>query len=284
MKTELKMLTPAMARDLLKRNTDNRPLRFGVVKDLLTAWSRGEWKVSHQGIAIGKSGKLLDGQHRLHFISELPEGTLVPINVSTDVDDSAFEAIDQGCRRTMSDIYGVSPGLAAVGRFFARIENGNQSAGLTNQYVRPFMEWAAPEFDALLAFCPTQRPVWSSAPVRAAAIYNIKRGHDADFVHLAYHSLVHSDIESMPHAVRVLTQQYMGGKIISARTIDTFCRALRAFDSKNTGRITKILIKDQTAITAEARTFITREMKKARAVPGQTVAKPAANSKRLKAA
>lgn len=284
MKTELRMLTPAKARELLKANTDNRTLRHLAVKELLTAWERGEWRVTHQGIAIAKSGRLLDGQHRLHFIAELPEGTQVPINVSTDVEENAFEAIDQGIRRSMADIYGVSSDLASVARFIARIANGNQSHGLTNQAVRPYLEWAAPEFDALVSFCPTKRPIWSSAPVRAAAIYQVKRGHDVDFVHIAYHSLVHADVENMPFAVRALTQQYMGGRIVSSRGVDIFCRAMRAFDSKQTGRITKILIKDQTALTADARLFILREMKKSPELAGLKVAKPRGNSSLRKAA
>lgn len=280
MKTEMKLLTPALARAMLKFNTKNRVLRHIAVKEFLGIWERGEWKATHQGIAFGKSGVLLDGQHRLHFIAQLPEGTLVPINVSTDADDDAFEAIDQQIRRTMGDIYSVSSDLAAVGRFFARIANGNQAHGLTPQFSRPFMEWVTPEFDALVAFCPTKRPIWSSAPVRAAAIYNIKRGHDVDFVHLAYHSLVHADIETMPQAVRVLTQQYMGGKIISSRSLDTFCRAMRAFDSRKSGRLTRIQINDQSAITAEVRSFI---LDKCPTQVAQATAKPIANPKRRSA-
>lgn len=277
MKTDLKMLTPAMAREMLKSNSDNRTIRHTAVKELLTAWQRGEWKVTHQGIAFAKSGRLLDGQHRLTFISELPEGTQVPINVSTGVDDEAFEAIDQNIRRTMADMYRISADLAAVARFYARIVNGTNQ-GLTPQYVRPFVEWVMPEFDALVTFCPTKKLVWSAAPVRAAAIYQVKSGHDVDFVHLAYHSLVHADIDNMPHAVRALTQQYMGGKLISGRSAETFCRALRAFDSKQTGRISKILVRDQLATVAEVRAFIIKQMKKSPRGGGQAVAKPSGNS------
>jgi hypothetical protein len=72
-------------------------------------------------------------------------------------------------------------------------------------------------------------------PVRAAAILNMKLGHDKDYVRLAYDSLIHSNISSMAAPVRVLAQQYMSGKIVSVRGFDLFCRAQRAFNSKDSG-------------------------------------------------
>lgn len=261
MKTEIVSVTPVMAREWLKHNVKNRKLRPGVVETLHHAWSRGEWKVTHQGIAFGKSGNLLDGQHRLTFISQLPDGASVPVNVTTNQDDSTFDAIDQGFRRTSSDVLGVSADLAAAGRFFARVYNGNQATGITVQFLAPFIEWITPEYEALISFCPMKKLVWGSAAVRAAAIYNMKTGHDQDFVKLAYHSLVHADFENMPHAVRALTQQYLSGKIVSARNFDLFCRCIRAFDSVQTGRISKILIRDQAATLEDVRAFLIQAMK-----------------------
>lgn len=279
MKTELRMVTPAVARSWLKHNTDNRPLRPNIVEGFHIAYSRGEWQPTHQGIAFAKNGRLLDGQHRLTFISQLPDGSTVPINVTTDLDESAFLAIDQGFRRTTSDVLGCSSQLAAVGRFMARIANSSASQGLSIQYVAPFIEWVTVEFEELQTFAPGNAPIWSSAAVRSAAIYQMKRGHDADFIKVSYHSLVNADIDSMPYAARALMQQRMSGRIVSARTLDLFCRALRAFDSKQTKKITSILVKDMSSTLDEVRSFILKETKKGPAVAEPTVAKPAVNSK-----
>jgi hypothetical protein len=272
METRLTLVTPAMAREWLERNTENRPLRPGVVDGFLSAYRRGEWKITHQGIAFAKSGRLLDGQHRLTFISELPDKTVVPMNVSVDLDEDAFDSIDQGFKRTVSDLYMVSGGLVAVGRFLCKIAVSERT-GITPQFLKPFIDWATPEYELLTSFCPTAARTWSSAAVRSAAILNMKMGHDKDFVRLAYDSLVHSNISAMPPNVRVLAQQHMSGKIISARSLDLFCRAQRAFNSKD-GDVSKILIKDLSAQIALNREYILRSMKKRPDSAGQSVAKP----------
>lgn len=273
METRLTLVTPKMAREWLDRNENNRPLRPGVVDGFLNAYRRGEWKITHQGVAFAKSGRLLDGQHRLTFISELPEGTTVPMNVSIDLDEDAFDCIDQGFKRTTSDLYGVSGGLVAVARFMVKISLPDRT-GITPQLVKPYLDWVTPEYELLVTFCPASARVWSTAPVRAAAILNLKLGHDKDFVRVAYDSLVRASIGSMPPAVRVLAQQYMSGKIASVRGFDLFCRAQRAFNSRDNLITSKIIVKDAAGQIAAAREFILRDMKKARAEAGESVAKP----------
>lgn len=279
MKTTLTLVTPSMARDWLALNTNNRKLRIGAVDEFRIAWERGEWKTTHQGIAFSKNKQLLDGQHRLTFISQLPEDSVVPMNVSADCENDLFGAIDQGKPRSLSDVSGLSQGLVAVGRMFAKIWNSSSTAGLTAQFVMPFIEWATPEYEELITFSPGLSKIWSSAAVRSAAIYQIKQGHDADFVKIAYDSLVRVDIDAMPHAAKALMQQRMSGKIVSARSLDLFCRSLRAFDSTRTQKIRSILVLDQAATIAEVRDVIAHLGKKGPVSAGPTVAKPAANSK-----
>lgn len=284
MKTELTLVTPKMAREWLKQNSNNRPLRLGVVNGFKNAYERGEWKVTHQGIAFGTSGRLLDGQHRLTFISELPEKSAVAINVTTEQDDDTFDAIDQGFKRTISDIHSVSSDLVAVGRFFARImDTGGYKNALTPQYVKPFIDWVQPEFEVLLSFSPKYTRMWATAPVRSAAIYNLKTGIDKNFVRLAYDSLVHLNVGAMPPAVRLLAQQHMSGRILSARGFDLFCRAQKAFNPASAG-LTKIVIKDTAAQIAEVREFVHEQMKKSPGNAGQLVAKPLFDLNRKQAA
>jgi hypothetical protein len=281
-KTVLMNVTPAQARKWLKFNTKNRKLRPGFVEELHMAHGRGEWKTTHQGIAFARNGQLLDGQHRLTFISQLAEGLSVPVNVTTDCDEGIFDAIDLHQRRTLSDITGVSEELGAVGRFFARIYNSSHSSGLTPQFVRPFIEWAEPEFVELISFSPAKVAIFSSASVRAAAIYMMKLGHDSDFVKVSYDSLVRADIDSMPYGAKALMQQRMSGKIMSARTLDLFCRAVRAFDSTRTGKIRSILVIDASKTIQEVRDFLQAVGEKSPDNAGQKVAKPSGNSNGLR--
>ena len=273
METRLTLVTPVMAREWLERNTDNRPLRPGVVDGFMSAYKRGEWKITHQGIAFSKTGRLLDGQHRLTFISELPQGSVVPMNVTSELEDEAFDAIDQGFRRTTSDLYSVSAGLVAVSRFIIKIAVPDRT-GITPQLTKPYIDWILPEYEMLVTFCPAAARTWSSAAVRAAAIMNMKLGHDRDFIRLGYDSLVHANISAMPPSVRVLAQQYMSGKIVSVRGFDLFCRAQRAFNSKDNGITSKIIVKDMAGQIAMNREFILRSMKKGPEQAGPKVAKP----------
>lgn len=278
MKTELMLVTPKMAREWLNKNTSNRPLRTGVVNGFKNAYDRGEWKITHQGIAFGISGKLLDGQHRLTFIGSLPEKSAVPVNVTTDQDDDTFDAIDQGFKRTISDIHAVSSDLVAVGRFFARIMDvGGYKNALTPQYVKPFIDWVQPEYEALLSFSPKYTRMWATAPVRSAAIYNLKTGIDRNFVRLAYDSLVHLNVGAMPPAVRLLAHQHMSGKIASSRSFDLFCRAQKAFDPANAS-LSKIVIKDTAGQISDVRTLVLAQMKKRPDEAGQVGVKPSAYS------
>jgi len=274
METRLTLVTPAMAREWLERNTDNRPLRPGVVDGFLAAYRRGEWKITHQGIAFSKSGRLLDGQHRLTFISELPDKTVVPMNVSSDLEEDAFDAIDQGFKRTASDLYGVSGGLVAVARFMIKIAIPDR-AGITPQFTKPFLDWVTPEYELLFTFSPSVVRTWSSAPVRSAAILNMKLGHDKDAIRVAYDALIHSNISAMSAPVRSLAQQYMSGRIVSARGYDLFCRAQRAFNTKDSNGInSKIIVKDMAGQIAMNREFILRDMKKRAAHLAANAAKP----------
>lgn len=283
METKMTTVTPRMARDWLASNTNNRPLRPGVVERFMNAYRRGEWKETHQGIAFGKSGCLLDGQHRLTFIANLEDGESARINVTTGQDDKTFDAIDVGFGRTMSDIYGASAGSIAVARFFAQIYNSGASAGLTHQFVKPFLDWCMPEYEQLVTFCPSTVKVWSSSSIRAAAVCQMKRGYDHDFIKVAYHAMVHADVESMPYAARLMFQQYIGGRIVSSRGLDVFSRAMRVFDSTNNVKMTRLRV-DQDDVIADVRKWLTVQMKKSPDKAGLTVAKPGAKFNWKKAA
>src|SRR5215831_4798996 len=66
MKTTLERLTPAIARNWLAHNKNNRAIRASHVETLRAAFARGEFVTTHQGVAFDTGGDLLDGQHRLH--------------------------------------------------------------------------------------------------------------------------------------------------------------------------------------------------------------------------
>lgn len=101
MKTSIQTITPDDARKLLEKNTENRPLRESWVEQLVTLIRDGKWATTHQGIALAKNGRVLDGQHRLHAI--LRANTPVQVLVTTGMDEDDYRWIDCGKARTTPD-------------------------------------------------------------------------------------------------------------------------------------------------------------------------------------
>jgi hypothetical protein len=69
-RSRVQTVTPKKAAEYLARNTANRPLAKRTVREFAQAMRRGEWLVTHQGIAFDTTGALVDGQHRLAAIIE----------------------------------------------------------------------------------------------------------------------------------------------------------------------------------------------------------------------
>src|SRR6266704_2773676 len=66
---------------------------------------RGEWLVTHQGIAFDVNGVLVDGQHRLAAIIEAERP--VELTVFSEVAEGTFDVLDIGKRRTAADVLAI---------------------------------------------------------------------------------------------------------------------------------------------------------------------------------
>src|SRR3954453_2941387 len=90
---------------MLAANTSNRPLSRSTVRSFAEAMRRGDWLVTHQGIAFDTAGVLVDGQHRLAAIVEadLP----VEVTVFTEVEPDTFDVLDTGKRRNAADVLAI---------------------------------------------------------------------------------------------------------------------------------------------------------------------------------
>lgn len=101
-------VTPDAAREMLTRNTRNRPVSRSHVLRLAALIKSGLWRVTGQGIAFAVDGTLVDGQHRLLAIIEA--GVAVRIGVTRDVAIDAMDAIDTGEPRRARHILAISDG------------------------------------------------------------------------------------------------------------------------------------------------------------------------------
>jgi hypothetical protein len=111
-RSKVQSITPRKAAEYLERNTTNRPLSKRTVREFAEAMRRGEWRVTHQGIAFDTNGVLVDGQHRLAAIVEadIP----VEVTVFTDVAEGAFDVLDTGKRRNAADVLAIEGEKSAV--------------------------------------------------------------------------------------------------------------------------------------------------------------------------
>ena len=95
-------ITPAMAVVFLRGMGLNRSIRRRSVLALAADMREGRWIPTHQGIAFDKSGKLIDGQHRMLAVIE--SGVTVRMLVTQGLDEEAMSAIDIGRARDCRDV------------------------------------------------------------------------------------------------------------------------------------------------------------------------------------
>lgn len=100
--TTLETIDPTIASKYLEENLEeNRQVRAAWVRQLASCITRGEWRVTHQGIAFDENGKLVDGQHRLMAICQA--GKAVKLHVTRGLDPKVYRFLDCGQKRTPAD-------------------------------------------------------------------------------------------------------------------------------------------------------------------------------------
>lgn len=252
METKVMRITPPMAREWLKKNKDNRPLRPTKVEGLKLAFQRGEYVPTHQGVAFLRDGTLADGQHRLTAIAEMPDNFGVEMMVTRGLMPEAQRVMDLNTPRSASDILRRHQGLVAVARYMAKMVEPHRQA-ITPTFLLPFVNAVDEQFTSLLDYCPTVSKTWSAASIRTAAILRMVGG-DRDYILLSYHALNHADFESMTPRIQALYRQAVRGSVNSS-SLDIFARAYRAFDVRGQ-KVPTIQITDQANVIAEAKEVI----------------------------
>lgn len=128
---ELLDIKPSVASEMLAANGANRSVASYVVDKYARDMISGDWAVNGQTIKFGKSGRLLDGQHRLHAC--VKSGVAFSAVVVRGLDEKVFETFDLGARRSLADIL-IDRGeintstLAAVLRQVWLLESGLMTA------------------------------------------------------------------------------------------------------------------------------------------------------------
>jgi hypothetical protein len=133
-KVEIVNVTPDIAAEWLKQNTQNRTISSARVESYARDMANGDWALNGEAIKRAEDGTLLDGQQRLTAL--VRSGVTVPMLVVDGLPMDAQDTMDTGRARTVSDALGIhgvanATTVAAVGRRAWQWEQGNTKFTIT---------------------------------------------------------------------------------------------------------------------------------------------------------
>ena len=177
MKTEIVTITPAHAEHYLSNNKGNRRIVKQRVLDLMSAMNRGEWKLSPQPIILSKTGRLLDGQHRLSAL--VMYGKPLEMSLTTGASDEIFDILDTGKHRNYADVTGMNlkeaqtiTSLATT--YYSKTPTHQQSHVLNELYIDETVQCAS--------LVRGNLKILTSAMFIAGLVFMIKRFGNGEYV------------------------------------------------------------------------------------------------------
>lgn len=111
-------ITPEIASEMLENNSLNRPLSHARIAMYVAAMKAGEWALNGEAIKFDLSGRLLDGQHRLHAI--IQANVAIETAVIRGLPAQSVNTMDTGKNRTAADVLALSGNVSkAASRTYA---------------------------------------------------------------------------------------------------------------------------------------------------------------------
>jgi hypothetical protein len=174
--SEIKLISKELAIEMLNNNAVNRVINKSKVRQYAEMMKSGQWQLTHQGLAITKDGKLIDGQHRLWAIVE----TGIPIRFFVTVYEAGTDAMrfpfDIVNPRSHADILRVNKHKSRIAKTIGRILLSKTDI-ITHEKIltalKPELDWFVdpPHVDN---HCKT----FSSAGVESAVVLRKAMGID----------------------------------------------------------------------------------------------------------
>jgi len=251
MKISIMEITPDLAAEFLKRNTGNRTIRKTAVVQYADDLRRGNWKLTHQGVAISPNGRLLDGQHRLSAIVQ--SGIAAQMVVALDVPEDAYLVMDRGKPRRIADALDITQREAETCAYIARLHNiGSVEPFHVQEVLLNFGDHINDLYNAA-SHTPKGR---STAAIKAAVVLRLKDCQTRHSIHILeqWRAFILSDFDNMWPSVKSFYRQIIdepqkgGGKNQDQRAL----RAWVAFDPSRMN-LGKIIIRDHEKLFQEMR-------------------------------
>ena len=247
------IVTPTQATNWLQSNKQNRNVRNYWVEQLTNQIKSGNWILTHQGIAISKSGVLIDGQHRLMAIQKA--NIPVEMFVCFDADESIFKAIDSGIKRSMSDLTKLNKLDAEVATRVCKILFYGQ--GITPDRVLSIGNTGFIQTHSkLLDVCSARLKYYGSVNVRASACLAVALGSSFDYVSKIYTDLNRMEVKNLPNLAAALVKQVASNSIQANNHGDCLARTLKVFTETNKNSVRLYVSEQEIKETYEKFKFV----------------------------
>lgn len=211
---EVVNVTPDIARHLIETsNRENRKVKPNVVKRYARLMAEGDWRFSPETISISKTGRLLNGQHRMLAVIE--SGVTCRFLFATGFDDEIFGVLDRGAVRTRADALKIDRKLSDTASLVCRLASSDPGSINDADVYRAAKSIEQVHGD-LLEFCNTSARCFSSVPFRLAAVCRVKAGADQDYVFDLYRNLVLSRTEVLPPIGHAVVRAVLTGRMFAA--------------------------------------------------------------------
>lgn len=206
-------ITPETAEVYLAVNNNIRPLITRDVTAYANVMRRGEWQLTHQGIAFNEDGFLVDGQHRLAAIVE--SGVTVRMIVTRGV--KRADAMDCGRGRSLAVRTGLPNRQAEVANYCMRAADGMDhrmhSADMITRFVAGTRMGQEIQF---VSEWPTRKRIFGSSAFKAACAANVVGGKSSrEYLNTLVHSLANYDLQQLPPVGVVFLKQISGTSVLS---------------------------------------------------------------------
>lgn len=99
---ETVLMTPDLAKEMLKRNKNNRPINWKKVEEYAKLMREGRWRLTSQGIILDEKGNILTGQKRLWAV--VYADTSVYMRVSRGTPSETANLLDRGTPQSARDL------------------------------------------------------------------------------------------------------------------------------------------------------------------------------------
>jgi hypothetical protein len=230
-------VTPQLAAQWLEKNAGNRPVRRYWVDTMARSMRQGDFPLTHQPVALGTNGQLLDGQHRLMAV--VKSGATVELPVAFNVAPETFAYIDGGIRRSKADAMRVPRKIQEVTNMLGEILFDRP----TNAELQRIHDIVGATTQALVEHCSGNCKFFSSASIKTAAVTRIFAGDRKSYVLPLYRNLVMADLDALPPIGKAMVKQQLRGTLAGTNRSESLHRGLTVFNEKNAA-LTRVQVVD----------------------------------------